>query len=204
MAARDVQLETMRHYRALVAMREDWGGRLVLLCGPGCAQTGAPAAVSIAGGTTLAVDADAAAVKAAQRAGRLDFVVNTLDEALRTLKNEVRQRRPLSVGLIADVEATLAEMAERGVVPDLRLEPGALNSIARDEYFFAAQDVVGLRDIDARLLAMLPAEDRVRRHWMQRAPQFLREARAGGRWIWLSEDEVAALAARGITPQPRS
>jgi hypothetical protein len=108
------------------------------------------------------------------------------------------------VGLIADVDATLGEMAERGVAPDLRMESGAQSSAVRGEYLFAAQDAAGLRDIDARLLAMLPAEDQVRRPWIQRAPQFLREARTAGRWIWLSEDEVAALAARGITPQPRS
>jgi urocanate hydratase len=204
MQNRDMQRETMRLYGALADVREDWGGRLVLLCGPGCALTGAPAAVSIAGGTTLALDSDGVAVKAAQRAGRLDFVVNTLDEALRALKNEVRQRRPLSVGLIADVEATLGEMAERGVAPDLRMESGAQSSAVRGEYFFAAQDAAGLRELDAALLGAVPAEDLVRRHWIQRAPQFLREARAGGRWIWLSEDEVAALAARGITPQPRS
>ncbi len=55
------------------------------------------------------------------RTGELDFVVNTLDEALRTLKNEIRQRRPLSVGLIADTDLALAEIAERGLLPDLLL-----------------------------------------------------------------------------------
>jgi urocanate hydratase len=117
----DRQLETLRVYGALIDVRDDWGGRLVLCCGEGCAESGTPAAVSIAGGATLVLDADAAAVKSAMRCGALDFVVNTLDEALRALKNEVRLRRPLSVGLIADVEATLQEMVERGVLPDLLL-----------------------------------------------------------------------------------
>ena len=103
----------------LVDEREDWGGGLVLCCGEGCAAGGVPAAVSIAGGATLAIDGDAGAVKAAMRRGEIDFVVNTLDEALRALKNEVRQRGPLSVGLIADVSAALREMVERGVPPDL-------------------------------------------------------------------------------------
>jgi len=115
------QLDTLRLYGALVELREDWGGGLVLCCGAGCASSGIPAAVSIAGGATLAIDADATAVKTAMRAGELDFVVNTLDEALRALKNEIRQHRPLSVGLIADVDATLHEMAERGVLPELLL-----------------------------------------------------------------------------------
>jgi urocanate hydratase len=119
--ASDRQLETLRLYGALIGVCEEWGGGLVLCCGEGCAASGAPAAVSIAGGATLAVDADAAEVKAAMRRGEVDFVVNTLDEALRALKNEVRLRRPLSVGLIADVDATLREMVERGVLPDLLL-----------------------------------------------------------------------------------
>src|ERR1035438_5920623 len=123
MQSRDIQYEAMRNYKRLVDQRADWGGRLVLLCGPGCALDGVPATVSIAGGTTLAIDSDAAAMKSAMRAGYLDFVVNTLDEALRTLKNEIRQKRPLSAGLIGDVEAALTEMVERGLQPDLQLIP---------------------------------------------------------------------------------
>jgi len=195
----------MRLYRWLTHQRDDWGGKLVLLSGPGCAQTGAPPAVSIASGTALALDSDSATMKAAQRAGHLDFVVNSLDEALRALKNEVRQRRPLSVGLIADVTATLAEMDERGIVPDLQLTPETLQQLlpAADEHRFAAGDVSALRAIDAVLLAAIPSADLIRHRWIERAPQFLREARSGGRRIWLSEAELAALAAQGVAPVPR-
>jgi hypothetical protein len=120
MQSKDLQHETLRIYQSLIDLREDWSGSLVLCCGSGCAHTGAPAAVSIAGGTTLAIDSDAAAMKSAMRAGYLDFVVNTLDEALRTLKNEIRQKRPLSVGVITDVETALAEMVERGLQPEMQ------------------------------------------------------------------------------------
>jgi hypothetical protein len=71
------------------------------------------------------------------------------------------------------------------------------------EYFFAAADAPALRTIDAELLAAIPGEDAVRRRWVQRAPQFLREARIGGRWIWLNDQEIAALGERGITPAPQ-
>jgi len=202
MAARDLQLEAMRRYRALTEQRADWGGRLVLLIGVECVQSGAASTVSIAGGTSLALDADAAAMKAAMRAGHLDFVVNSLDEALRALKNEVRQKRPLAVGLIAQVNATLTEMSERGVAPDLRLDSeGCAQASPRgDEHFFPTKDAAALREIDTGLAEVLPQEDRVRRRWLQHAPQFLREARSGGRWIWLDEAEFAALK---ITPAPR-
>jgi hypothetical protein len=249
MAARDIQHEAMRVYYALIELRPnldpDWGGGLVLLCGAGCVSGGAPAAVSIAGGATLAIDSDAAAMKAAMRAGYLDFVVNSLDEALRALKNEVRKRRPLGVGLIADVDATLAEMVERGVEPDLQIvaaDDAGLVDIqrraigqafsprmalpqagmerafgpqatsahvptttsihvpvigsdqpivreGRSECFFAAANAAGLAGLDASLLAVIGGDDAVRRRWIQRVPQYLREARSGGRWIWLSDEE---------------
>lgn len=201
MAARNLQLETMRLYRALADRREDWRSQLVLLTGAACASTGAPA-VSIAGGTSLALDSDAAQMKAALRAGHLDFVVNSLDEALRALKNEVRQKRALSVGLIADVNSTLAEIDQRGVAPDLRLESASPHAVARsDESFLAASAAATLREIDTALLAAIPPDDLIRRRWIERAPQFLREARTGGRWIWLSNMELAMLAARGLTPE---
>jgi urocanate hydratase len=93
----------------------------VFACGEGVSATGLPAAVSIAGGATLALDPDPSVVKAVFRQGGVDFVVNTLDEALRVLKNEIRKQRPLSVGLMAEVLPTLAEMVERGVLPDLQV-----------------------------------------------------------------------------------
>jgi urocanate hydratase len=137
----DRQLETLRLYGRLIDQREDWGGGLVLCYGEGCAASGVSAAVSIAGGATLALDADAAAVKAAMRRGEIDFVVNMLEEALRALKNEVRLRRPLSVGLIADVNAALREMVERGVLPDLLMIGANQNAqaILRNESIGALQ-----------------------------------------------------------------
>jgi urocanate hydratase len=117
----DLQLQTLRLYGELIARRESWGGQLVFTTGEGSSASGLPAAVSIAGGTTLALDPDAASVKSVFRQGGVDFVVNSLDEALRVLKNEIRQHRPLGVGLIAEIEPVLAEMAERGVLPDLHV-----------------------------------------------------------------------------------
>jgi urocanate hydratase len=187
------QADILRIYGTLVAEQEDWAGTLVLSYGKGAAVSGIAAAVSIAGGTTLVLDDDAAAVKSAMRRGELDFVVNTLDEALRTLKNQIRQRRPLSVGLIAEVTTVLKEMEERGVLPDRRysqIPERMLPSYkSLQGYQILAANTEELRRIDDQLLAMISAEDLARRHWVQRAPQYLREARTGNRWIWLSEQE---------------
>lgn len=225
MASIDMQHEAMRIYQSLVELREDWGGGLVLLCGKGCMDSGAPAAVSIAGGATLAIDEDAAAMKTAMRVGYLDFVVNTLDEALRALKNEVRKHRPLSVGLIADVDATLAEMVGRGVQPDLRVGSAGVVGVdsphidvlrgrgmascvsladahipheGRRECFLSTANAADLGAVDASLLTVVGEVDLVRRRWIQRVPQYLREARSGGRWIWLSDEEREQVRAQGL------
>ena len=211
--------------------------RLVLSCGEGCAASGVPAAVGVAGGATLAVDGDAAEVKAAMRRGEVDFVVNTLDEALRALKNEVRVRRPLSVGLIADVDAVLREMVERGVQPDLLLIGAKQNAQAIEqnesiralqaagmelrsmvdadgeglgrhrmmlkrtgcyEAYLSAANAAELRALDERVLAILPPGDLVRRRWVQRVAEYLRDARSG-RWVWLTEVSSSRWAGERIS-----
>jgi hypothetical protein len=122
----DLQRQTLQLYGELMARRESWAGQLVFACGAGASATGLPAAVSIAGGTSLILDPDTAAVKSVFRQGGVDFVVNTLDEALRTLKNEIRKHRPLSVALEGPVQPALAEMRERGVLPDLQVSVGEM------------------------------------------------------------------------------
>jgi urocanate hydratase len=121
----DLQRQTLRLYGELVARRESWAGQLVFACGEGASATGLPAAVSIAGGTLLVLDPDAAALKSVFRQGGVDFVVNTLDEALRVLKNEIRKHRPLSVALEGAMAPAIAEIRERGVLPDLQVSIGA-------------------------------------------------------------------------------
>jgi urocanate hydratase len=67
----------------------------------------------------LSIENDPAKVKDALRSGCCDFIVNTLDEALRAMKNEVRKRLPLSVGLQGNPTQVLQEILERGVAPEL-------------------------------------------------------------------------------------
>jgi hypothetical protein len=109
-------------YGELLLRSGNLASKLVFSAGHGASATGLPAAVSILGGTSLIVDPDAAMVKSVLRQGGVDFVVNTLDEAVRVLKNEIRKHTPLSVVLVADMEAVAREMAERGIVPDLEVQ----------------------------------------------------------------------------------
>jgi hypothetical protein len=79
----------------------------------------------IAGGATLVVVADSKAARQLMRDGACDFVVSSLDEALRILKQEVRMGTSLSVALESEPALVLAECEQRGVQPDQLGSPHA-------------------------------------------------------------------------------
>jgi urocanate hydratase len=109
----------LRTYTALHVLRSDWRGSLILSLGLQAHGAVLPVAANIAGAVSLAVEPDPMQLREVVRTGACDFVVNTLDEAIRAMKNEVRRRSPLSVALSADVPAALAEIEERGLAPQL-------------------------------------------------------------------------------------
>jgi urocanate hydratase len=76
-------------------------------------------AANIAGAASLAVSADPKEQKQAIRDGVADFLVNSLDEALRILKNEIRKREAVAVCIAGAPSSVQNEMQERGVLPDL-------------------------------------------------------------------------------------
>jgi urocanate hydratase len=76
-------------------------------------------AANIAGAATLVASADRAAQKQAIRDAIADFLVTSLDEALRILKNQLRKRETVSVCVAMAPAAMELEMNERGVRPDL-------------------------------------------------------------------------------------
>lgn len=81
-------------------------------------------AANIAGAASLTATADQAVQKQALRDGVVDFLVNSVDEALRILKNEIRKRQMVAVCVSLAPEDVEREMVERGVRPDL-LRPDA-------------------------------------------------------------------------------
>ena len=67
----------------------------------------------------LGIEVDPERIKKRLRTGYCDFMVNSLDEALRILKNAVRKKENISVGLVGNCADVIPELAERGVVPDI-------------------------------------------------------------------------------------
>ena len=77
------------------------------------------AAANSGGAATLVLSAQQLTLRQAQREGLIDFLVNSLDEALRIFKNEIRKRQPVAVAVSGQIQTIEAEMLERGVLPDL-------------------------------------------------------------------------------------
>ncbi|HEX9201161.1 MAG TPA: hypothetical protein VF865_16495 [Acidobacteriaceae bacterium] len=123
--AEDLQLAALFAFTVLCSLRDEWGGALVVACGLGPGGAALSIAANIAGAASLAIDERAEVCRAALRLGACDFVVNSVDEALRVLKNELRQRRPVSVALTLAESAALGELVERGVLPELFASFGA-------------------------------------------------------------------------------
>ena len=76
-------------------------------------------AANVLGAASLTFTADSSAQRRAIRDGVVDFVVNTLDEALRILKNQLRKGEPVAVCVAGRPQSIEREMEERGVQPDL-------------------------------------------------------------------------------------
>ena len=97
----------------------DLSGKLIVSGGMGGMGGAQPLAATMNGAAFLGIDVDPERIKKRLKTGYCDFMVNTLDEALRILKNAVRKKENVSVGLVGNCADIIPEMAERGVVPDI-------------------------------------------------------------------------------------
>src|SRR5438045_8130672 len=97
----------------------DLSGKVIVSGGMGGMGGAQPLAATLNGAVFLGIEVDPERIKKRLKTGYCDFMVNTLDEALRILKNAVRKKEAVSVGLIGNCADVISELAERGVVPDL-------------------------------------------------------------------------------------
>jgi urocanate hydratase len=158
---------------------------------------------NIAGATSLSATADAAAQKQALRDGVIDFLVTSLDEALRILKNQVRKREAVAVCVAAAPETIQWEMLERGVLPDLVrpadepsahspfVSQGARQILTRTQqdnsalltWRVASAPAQWLHKLDAIALECVPPEDWPVRRWLRLAPRYLGRLAQGTRLL---------------------
>ncbi len=166
-------------------------------------------AANISGAATLTISADAEARKQAMRDGVVDFLVTTLDEALRILKNEVRKRESVAVCVAQAPETVEQEMRERGVLPDI-LRPTELASLDGKQAILLWRirnaPSFWLPKIDALATEILqqnlgaPGFDSVTgesaRRWLRLAPRYLGRLAQGVRVLRCSESTAGALLQR--------
>lgn len=161
---------------------------------------------NIAGAASLAATADQAAQKQSIRDGVADFLVNSLDEALRILKNEIRKREAVAVCIGGAPEAVEREMLERGVLPDLlaplsssgspafgkgvkRIEPkAAANGQVLVTWTVAAAPAQWLPKLDAIALDCLNKTDGAGHRWLRLAPRYLGRMAQGLRVLQFEPD----------------
>ncbi len=186
------------------------GGRFVLLQ-EGSQMLERATAARIAGAAAMLVLGDEQDAKAAVREGACDFLVTSLDEALRILKNEIRRAAPVGVCLRASPAAALREMIERGVQPDLldareetlgargarvvawehALRPGEL-AVAWSAGEGSARV---MKALDQLALEALDSPDDEREFWLRNAPPTLGRILARWRWLPMRAVEFTRFAA---------
>src|SRR5262249_48990211 len=105
------------------AARQHFGGslkgRLVVTAGLGGMGGAQPLAATMNEGVLLAVEVDPERIARRLETRYLDESSESLDDALARARTAQAEGRPLSIGLLGNAADVLAEIARRGIVPDL-------------------------------------------------------------------------------------
>jgi hypothetical protein len=199
----DFTLQVAQLYAALIAAIDaasgavaDMGlGGKLLYAGELDAQSRTLVVASnIAGAATLTATADQFEQKQAVRDGVVDFLVTSLDEALRILKNQVRKHETVAVCVADYPQVIVRQMQERGVQPDF-LAPGNPSAHEYEQFIthgarqiqpshaddvdslvawsVSAERAQWLPKLDAIALGCLDPGDWPARRWLRFAPRYL-------------------------------
>jgi urocanate hydratase len=98
---------------------DDLRGRAILSAGLGGMGGAQPLAATMAGAAFLGVEIDPARAERRLQTRYLDELANDVDDAVHRVVTAVRERRPLSVGVIGNAAQVLPELLRRGVHFDL-------------------------------------------------------------------------------------
>src|SRR5512147_191133 len=123
-----------------LARQRGWGslkGKFVLTAGLGGMGGAQPLAITMNEGVGLVVEVDPARAHRRQEIGYVDVVVDTLEEAMTLVEENVRDGKPLSIGLVANAAAIYPELAARGVIPDVVTD----QTPAHDALYYVPHDM---------------------------------------------------------------
>lgn len=121
-------------------------GRWVLTAGLGGMGSSQPISARMLGLSSLTAEVDAAKAERLLAAGGLDLVTRDLDQALATLDAARSESRTVAVGLVANAADVLAEVARRGIVPDIVTDQTAAHD-ARYGYLPSGYDLAAWREL---------------------------------------------------------
>ncbi|MGR9092936.1 MAG: urocanate hydratase, partial [Gammaproteobacteria bacterium] len=75
-------------------------------------------AATMAGASMLAIECQSDRIDMRLKTGYLDTRAETLDEAIKIIETSLRDKTPVSVGLLGNAAEILPEMVKRGIHPD--------------------------------------------------------------------------------------
>jgi urocanate hydratase len=96
----------------------DLAGKWILTAGLGGMGGAQPLAATMAGASMLAVECQSDRIDVRLRTGYLDTRADKLDDALAIIDQAVREKKPVSVGVLGNAAEILPELVERGIKPD--------------------------------------------------------------------------------------
>ncbi len=106
-------------------------GRIVVTAGLGGMGGAQPLAATMNGAAILCVEVDPARARRRLETHYLDEIAASLEDALQRVQAARSQKRPLSVGLVANIAAVLPELVQRGVTPDVLTDQTSAHDLER-------------------------------------------------------------------------
>src|SRR5215470_15848472 len=96
----------------------DLSGKWILTAGLGGMGGAQPLAATMAGASMLAIECQPSRIEKRLQTRYLDKGVSSIDEALALIDKSVKEKNPVSVGLVGNAAEILPELIRRGIKPD--------------------------------------------------------------------------------------
>jgi len=109
-------------------------GRFVLTAGLGEMGGAQPLAITMNDGVGLIVEIRKEAIERRIKTGYLMEWTEDLDEALEMVQNALKDKEPLSVGLLGNAAEVYPELLKRGIIPDIVTDQTAAHDPLRGYY----------------------------------------------------------------------
>ena len=108
----------------IAAAKKHWGvdnlkGKLVLTSGLGGMGGAQPLSVTMAGGVAICIEIDEVRIKRRIETDYLDKSTDDLAEAISWAKTAIKEKMPLSIGLLGNAADIIPKFAKNNIIPDI-------------------------------------------------------------------------------------